>query len=190
SNVSSVLTGARFIIEENSNAALLQWQPTPEMARQEPYIFTLWLADANCTDAKPQAYKFAVQVSPAFTAALNGTTRISKGQETTLEVKGAPFGSVYQWVSGSKILEENETGRLVANPVAATTYRVLATAPNGCVFTDSLRVDVVPGNMLSSVKMIPNIFTPNNDGLNDNFEVKLPEEGPFSLHVYDRDGTL
>ncbi|MFC5271868.1 gliding motility-associated C-terminal domain-containing protein [Adhaeribacter terreus] len=188
SNVAKALPGAQLITEAGTNATLLQWQPSPDMARQEPYNFTVWVADGSCANATPQAYHFAVQVTPAFTAAFNGLTRISKGQETTLEVKGAPLGSTYQWVTGNKIVAENETGRLVTAPAKTTTYRLLVTAPTGCVFIDSLRVEVAPGDMLATAKAIPNIFTPNNDGLNDYFEVQLPEEGPYDLEVFDRDG--
>jgi gliding motility-associated-like protein len=105
-------------------------------------------------------------------------------------VEGAPFGSTFQWVTGNKIVAENETGRLVTAPAKTTTYRVLVTAPTGCVFTDSLRVEVAPGDMHAGTKNIPNIFTPNYDGLNDYFEVQLPEEGPYNLEVFDRDGKL
>ena len=188
SNIAKVLPGARLVKDAGSNGIMLQWQPSPEMARQEPYHVTLWVADAQCANAAPRAYQLAVQVNPAFTAAFNGVTRINKGQEATLEVKGAPQGSTYQWVTGNKIVAENESGRMVTAPSKTTTYRVLVTAPTGCVFTDSLRVEVTPGNMLTATKVIPNVFTPNNDGLNDYFEIQLPEEGPYSLEVFDRDG--
>ncbi|MBK0403981.1 gliding motility-associated C-terminal domain-containing protein [Adhaeribacter sp. BT258] len=190
SNVAQVLPGAQLVTNAETNTTELQWQPAPDMARQQPYNFTVWVADAGCANATPRAYQFAVQVSPAFTASFNGLTRISKGQESTLEVKGAPRGSTYQWVTGNKLVAENETGRLVTAPVQTTTYRVLVTAPTGCVFTDSLKVEVAPGDMLATAKAIPNIFTPNNDGLNDYFEVQLPEEGPYNLEVFDRDGKM
>lgn len=39
------------------------------------------------------------------------------------------------------------------------------------------------------IENLPNVFTPNNDGLNDFFEIKATGSPYFVLHVYSRTGA-
>ncbi|GAB5539347.1 MAG: hypothetical protein Salg2KO_14500 [Salibacteraceae bacterium] len=57
---------------------------------------------------------------------------------------------------------------------------------NGCVSTDSFRVD------FGSEFIIPNVFTPNRDGINDMFRIKAtPQCRDFDeLRIYNRWGML
>lgn len=61
-------------------------------------------------------------------------------------------------------------------------YWVRSETP-GCIQTDSIRVSFVdcPGN-------IPNVFTPNGDGINDAFTISGLELLPWHLAVYNRWG--
>lgn len=45
---------------------------------------------------------------------------------------------------------------------------------------------------VTTVKLFeaPNVFTPNNDGVNDNFIVKSTGDIPFSIEIYDRSGII
>ncbi len=42
----------------------------------------------------------------------------------------------------------------------------------------------------SKINLIPNIFTPNNDGINDSFKVRYENMEVFKLYIYDKSGTL
>lgn len=67
---------------------------------------------------------------------------------------------------------------------------LVAVSPHGCQDTAVKKVTVNPDVVL----YVPNAFTPNGDGLNDEFQIFLPPTGvdysTFSLLVYDRWGEL
>lgn len=64
--------------------------------------------------------------------------------------------------------------------------RVEAISPQGCVEQDSIWVEVLGPEEVE----VPNVFTPNGDGINDAFFVTGLREQPYDLTVYDRWGKL
>ena len=70
----------------------------------------------------------------------------------------------------------------VASPDKTTTYWLTAVTPAGCEETDQLTVEVVD-------YPIPDAFTPNNDGLNDRWEISFLERYPnCEVAIYNRWG--
>jgi gliding motility-associated-like protein len=89
----------------------------------------------------------------------------------------------YRWYSGSEMISDQH--RIVVAPMETTTYRVTCTLCNGQEFTDEVTVYVIP--------YIPNAFTPNGDGLNDEFRiVGLPPDKitQFNLQIFNRWGQV
>lgn len=66
--------------------------------------------------------------------------------------------------------------------------RVICYNANGC--PDSLNLDAVPYLYDVRVPQIPSLFTPNSDGVNDLWSVKLYGEKHFNLKVYDMNNML
>jgi len=62
--------------------------------------------------------------------------------------------------------------------------QMIATSPDGCVDTANGVVNVVQGTT------IPNVFTPNNDGVNDVFLIRNSNVQSYDLQIYNRWGTL
>jgi gliding motility-associated-like protein len=72
-----------------------------------------------------------------------------------------------------------------ATPADTTTYFVTVTDANGCSATDSVTVFVIPPDEV----FIPNAFTPNGDGLNDELlPVLSGNTATKSLSVFNRWG--
>ena len=100
----------------------------------------------------------------------------------------ATGASTYSW-SPAGTLNNISIRNPRARPTATTQYIVKGTDNNGCSNYDSVIVKVDfsgKGNFL-----MPNAFTPNNDGLNDCFGIKLwgvLEEVEFN--IYNRWGEL
>ncbi|MBR9920358.1 MAG: T9SS type B sorting domain-containing protein [Bacteroidetes bacterium] len=72
--------------------------------------------------------------------------------------------------------------------IESTTYLLTVTTIDGCTATDSIFIQVEPNLQL----YIPNAFSPNNDGVNDHFQV-YPGPGVLQIslfQIFDRWGAL
>jgi gliding motility-associated-like protein len=64
---------------------------------------------------------------------------------------------------------------------------VYVTAGNGCAARDSIFI----GEKCNDTVVVPSAFTPNNDGMNDDFvALSLSTPRAFSMHIYNRWGQL
>lgn len=111
-----------------------------------------------------------------------GTDRdLLKGTSITLN---ADLGSdySYNWTPTTGLNATN-AAKPVVSPERTTTYRVVAREASGCLAEDSITIHVFAG------VYIPDVFTPNNDGQNDTWELKGLEEYPDAeVTVFDRWG--
>lgn len=113
---------------------------------------------------------------------------IVAGEPTTITLTGAPANSSLVWtdLATDETLTET-TATITVMPDVTTDYLVTITTPEGCVYEDRIHIDVI----FQELRM-PNIFTPNNDGLNDEF---FPIFSDLSLDliefkIFDRWGEL
>jgi gliding motility-associated-like protein len=76
----------------------------------------------------------------------------------------------------------------IASPSSNTTYQVTIITDDGCSITLSVEVIV---EYTCKIVAIPSIFSPNNDGLNDEFCLQNPQcVNNFELSIYNRWGEL
>ena len=92
------------------------------------------------------------------------------------------------WTPTIYLRFENNLLEPVVRPLESQLYTVIAYDANGCPATDQIFVEVDKNRNV----YIPNIFTPNNDGSNDFFQVFTGNgvAGIRSLRVFDRWGEL
>ena len=111
--------------------------------------------------------------------------KIDESVELSAEGASNPTGEAvnYSWFPPVS-LNCTECPNPIANPTETTTYAVTATNLSGCSITDSVTVNV----LLSRDVFIPNIFTPNEDGRNDNFTIYGNGIANMTLTVFDRWG--
>lgn len=105
---------------------------------------------------------------------------------TPVILQGSVTGDLpeYYW-NPSSYLDNDSALTPAASPPADFNYSLLATSEYGCKNNDAMQVKVVAGIF------IPNAFTPNNDGKNDNW--RIPFLDPLlgaSVNVYNRYGQV
>ena len=87
------------------------------------------------------------------------------------------------WVAVST-LSNPEFASTFANPTVTTTYTLMASQGN-CSASDQV---IVEADCVSI--FIPNVFTPNNDGINDVFRVKIRGVKEYHLQIFNRWGAI
>lgn len=116
-----------------------------------------------------------INANPVIITSADDT--INLGDKTTLTATGA---GTYFWQPG------NQSGSsFTVSPKEETTYTVIGTDANGCSDTATVTVFIDA----TCVHWLPNIFSPNNDGKNDEFKVLGKGLGWINLSVYDRWGN-
>jgi gliding motility-associated-like protein len=170
--------------------------------------YYLWKPSYNINDtaiAKPQVYPdtsitYSVRVSndcfsdstkvfvrvdtiPVVTAS-NDTTIYRSAEVVLTAISKA---NKFEWTpkTGTSNPFFNE---LTVTPYDTTMYYVSVTDDNGCIGTDSVRVNVYG----KTVMLIPTAFSPNGDGTNDIFKIvkHLNIRKLNAFDVYDRWGNL
>ncbi len=129
-----------------------------------------------------------VTVNDPLSLTVSSDTMIFLGDTATL-VAASGFTN-YSW-SPTDSLDCPLCQITNANPTITTTYMVSADDANGCPTSASVLVtvqDTTTAVTIPDTLYIPNVFTPNGDGINDIFRVTAPVD--FKMEVYNRWGQL
>ena len=90
----------------------------------------------------------------------------------------------YDW-EPSIYLNNNTIQQPISTPLHTITYTLKTTSVNGCVVKGSTTIQVIDH------VNVPNTFTPNNDGINDKWEILgLSTYNNCKIQVFDRYGQL
>ncbi len=135
--------------------------------------------------------KYKCSTTEKFEIKANCDSLIPKGQfvvlDTTLE-SGQPsivlipkYGNVTSNWSPNIWLSCDACPSPVATPMTSITYSVTIIDSFACSFPEYFKITLKI--------MIPNVFTPNGDGFNDNFKIIGLPEGT-SIKIFDKSGIL
>jgi gliding motility-associated-like protein len=141
--------------------------------------YTVCLTNPACGTAC-DTINIIVNPLPVIMAGDDQTTGL--GGEVTMWATG---GLSYVW-SPSVTCIGSACANVYAVPAATTVYVVEGTDENGCVNTDSVTITL---NGELSV-FVANIFSPNNDGRNDEILVQGPRLTNFEWKIFDRWGRI
>lgn len=129
----------------------LQLTVTPQLCPQLANSVTL-----SITIASPQA---GLRMSPV---------NVIMGNNTTLNARQISGVSNYSWVPSTG-LSNGSVSNPTVNINQEQLYYINMTTSSGCVTTDTLLVRVFAGWDI----FVPNVFSPNGDGVNDILNVNL-----------------
>ncbi len=150
-------------------------------------VYLITAADANdCRSSEIIALDMPLLVE----VDLGDNLSIFAGDSVVIQaIVNLPFDSLTSigWTGGGVSNCATCLTQIVA-PIITTAYTVSVTTADGCADSDSLEVVVISKSGL----FIPNVFSPNGDGINDLFTYTLSEEivSIASFRVFDRWGNL
>ncbi len=126
----------------------------------------------------------------SFGIELGDDVFIEKGEEVTLDLQTTRNMVEVLWQSSNKDTFDCRTCRsITVQPNITTTYFVEAIDENGCSDTDQVTIFVSTAKKI----YVPTAFSPNNDGVNDEFVIFLKSgtvEAINTFSIFDRWGNL
>lgn len=133
----------------------------------------------NC----PQVFHISVPTYIGSTFNLGRNQTIVYGATTNIEIETDAAVTNIRWSPAN--VSRSDEGLYYVSPKDTITYYAVATYGQGCTLADSVTIYVKH----DPVKMdVPNIFTPNGDGINDDFYVQHSGIRTFQIWIYDRWG--
>ncbi|MCR6639269.1 MAG: gliding motility-associated C-terminal domain-containing protein [Sporocytophaga sp.] len=124
-----------------------------------------------------------VTVNPLPELNAGKDTVITEGKKVQLLATG---GTTYVWMA-DKSLSNLFIQNPIASPSETTIYSVEATNEFGCKANDEVMVSIIGRRPVT----IPNTFTPNGDGTNDEWIIENIEDYPeATLEIYNRYGGI
>ena len=183
------------IAETLPNNAQLLWQsldildnansPSPTLLCTQAQTITVsaQLNDA-CNTMLYDSLQLQLVAPPSLMLTPNEAT-INEGENITLTATGN-FSSL-QWQSDHPI--DNPTAlSIIVSPQENTSYIAIAQDANACETRDTVQINVIPF-VPTQCYTLPNAFSPNNDGINDELRANVYTPNSFvSLQIYNRFG--
>ena len=147
-------------------------------------MYSVLITDTVCNNSTILNTSVSVSDLPTITATSSNDIDCSSNQSQL----NATGGTQYNWLPAASLNNANIPNP-VATPLTTTQYYVTGTDASGCTNIDSVVVNVSASG--KSNYLMPNAFTPTNDGLNDCYGIKYwGAILELDLKIYNRWGQL
>jgi len=171
---------------------IYSWQPTAGLSnpgipgpKASPSVttdYSVTITEPVCNQTATLTTRIAVVPNPAVSVTRSNDIDCSNDRSQLM----ATGAQQYVWTP-APTLNDPAIYNPVAMPAATTKYIVEGTDVAGCKGYDSITVKV--DNVNKSGYLMPNAFTPNNDGLNDCYGIKYwGVIGELEFSIYNRWG--
>ncbi len=152
--------------------------------------YTVFVTDANGCQA---IQTFTVVGSPPLLFYIDDYYLVDEGESVLIEIEGdiTEDGLSFLW-EPSDILDCSTCPLAIATPFEDTHIHIQIIDTNGCVYDLFTYIDVVTDTTGLDGIYIPNVFSPNNDGINDIWTIFSQHENTRleKLTIYDRWGSV
>jgi gliding motility-associated-like protein len=182
-NNPSICIGDSVQITAGGNISSFVWNngSTSSSITVSPSVTTLyWITGTNSCGSATQNIQVEVNQLPTVTC--TGNTTHFVGESSQIVLSG---GVAYSWFPSTGL-----SCTSCADPVMSLSsdqvYHVTVTDSNGCSQSDSILIQVED----VCTAYIPNSFTPNGDGTNDQFSVQGRNIIAVDMEIYNRWGKL
>ncbi len=98
------------------------------------------------------------------------------------------FIDSFYWTSSQPLDSNLTSSSITVRPTTTTDYTLTVIAQDGCMVSDDIRITVSTPELY-----VPNVFSPNQDGINDRFYPQTVDKDVYRIrrfHIYDRWGSL
>jgi gliding motility-associated-like protein len=125
-----------------------------------------------------------VVIHPLPLANAGPDKQVRAGQSVQLDGSASGNNITILWTPQQYINNPTALTPLV-NPPSSIRYTLNVTSANGCVARDEVRVTVLQD------LIVPNVFSPNGDNINDQWIIKFIEQYPNNrVQIFNRYGQL
>lgn len=170
------LGGTSFELQPDNLFSLENFSLSPTSTSSYTLIV---YTDDGCHSENNAVVTISVNTAPTITASTN--TMVNIGQTASISALG---GLTYEW-SPTDGLSCFNCAQTNAKPIESTFYTVRGFDANGCSNTDTVFVQV---DYNCGEYFVPNVFTPNGDGMNDVVNLYNACISNYKLQVFDRWG--
>jgi gliding motility-associated-like protein len=137
---------------------------------------------SNCVVANT-SFKLTVHEYPVANAGPD--KKVLEGGSVELEATGNATDLSYAWTPPEYLTNDKILRPRAVSPIADMTYRLTVTGPGGCQTNDQVFVKLL------RIPPIPNTFSPNGDGINDQWRIDFLNDYPdCRVQVFTRAGKL
>ncbi|MCW3005154.1 MAG: hypothetical protein JWQ20_4452, partial [Conexibacter sp.] len=133
--------------------------------QQAVYNVKLKITPTACPSLADSLTK-AVSIDIPVAAIRMPTMNVAMNDQVQLQAR--TFGTAYQWLPSTGISSANSSNT-IATISKEQQYTIAISVASGCITVDTILLKVFVANDL----LVPNIFSPNNDGQNDKLFVNL-----------------
>ncbi len=181
----AICLGDSIQITADHNGDMVVWSDAQvgETVWLQPTVTTPYIATANNPACGVATDNIIITVNPLPTVNAGADTLIGIGGEVEL-MATSNTPSNFTWTPAVLYCITATCNKIYDVPNQPTVYTVYAVDENGCKSSDTVFVDI---NGIMEV-FVPNIFSPNGDGSNDELNVQGPRLFDYSIEIYDRWG--
>ena len=152
--------------------------PTPATTSVGTTLYYVTQSNGGCESIR---IPVAVTITPGPLVDAGPNFSIDPGQSVTLQGSTSAISPTISWTPASTLSNPSSLTP-TATPTATTMYYLRVQIP-GCLTIDSVRV-VVAGEII-----IPNVFSPNGDGIHDRWVIQRIENHPNAVvELFNRYG--